>query len=281
MGNSDNFHDSAFTCFPSPSLLPRLSLVFPKILSLPPLVFFSSPSVLSSLSFFSQNAAFDCTGLDPRTPQPHSLPLPLSSASSPSLYLPPPQLTDNPMNESDERSETLREKGGEGEWERQHMYSPLVSLPLSLSLSLSMYPHHPLPPPPPTSNLQNSVPVHPEEEQREKIKQNFLRKTQRGAVFFLYVSLQFYASLSLFLSRTQTHFFIVSCTHKHAHTHRSSLPTTATEADSFNQSCTPRSFISSLFPSSLHSFFSLSQQCRARLSSPPSISPSLPLHLSP
>lgn len=36
--------------------------------------------------------------------------------------------------------------------------------------------------------------------------------------FFLYVSLQFYASLSLFLSRTQTHFFIVSCTHKHTHT---------------------------------------------------------------
>lgn len=149
-GNSDNFHDSAFTCFPSPSLLPRLSLVFPKILPLPPLVFFSSPSVLSSLGFFSQNAAFDCTGLDPRTPQPHSLPLPLSSASSPSLYLPPPQLTDNPMNESDERSETLREKGGEGEWERQHMYSPLVSLPLSLSLSFHV------PPPSTTSHIKPS-----------------------------------------------------------------------------------------------------------------------------
>lgn len=138
------------------SFLFLLSSSFPHLQCFPPLV------------FFSQNAAFDCTGLDPRTPQPHSLPLPLSSASSPSLYLPPPQLTDNPMNESDERSETLREKGGEGEWERQHMYSPLVSLPLSLSLSLSMYPHLPLPPPPPTSNLQNSVPVHPEEEQREK-----------------------------------------------------------------------------------------------------------------
>lgn len=166
--------------------------------------------------------------------------------------------------------------------EAAHVLPPRLSSTLSLSLSLSMYPHHPLPPPPPTSNLQNSVPVHPEEEQREKNKTTFFKKDSAWCCFFfLYVSLQFYASLSLFLSRTQTHFFIVSCTHKHAHTHRSSLPTTATEADSFNQSCTPRSFFSSLFPSSLHSFFSLSQQCRARLSSPPSISPSLPLHLSP
>ena len=249
----------------------------------------SSSSRLLFLTFniqliiFFPDAAFSCTGLDPRMPQPH--PLPLSSASSPSLYLPPLQLTDNPMNESDERSETLWEMGGEGEWERQHMYSPpplssslSLSLCLSPSLSLSVYPHHHLPPPPPTSNLQNSVPVHPEEEQREKIKQHFFKKDSAWCCFCFFCmclcsSMLHYLSFSHTLSLCHAH----TNTHTHTHTHRLHLPTTATKANSFNQS----SFISSLFPSSLYSFFSLSQQCRARLSCPVSIPPAPPVPLTP
>lgn len=101
--------------------------------------------------------------------------------------------------------------------EAAHVLPPRLSSTLSLSLSLSMYPHHPLPPPPPTSNLQNSVPVHPEEEQREKNKTTFFKKDSAWCCFFfcmcLCSSMLHYLSFSL----VRRHTF--SLCHAHTNTH--------------------------------------------------------------